>query len=96
MAKRSRRPRAANAALQPALSSETLQALELLPDTAFITDAESEALTRLSRTSLWRLERTEPLLKSVKLGPKRKVRVLGKVREFIRQRVAAAESAAAA
>ena len=71
---------------------EMLQALEALPDSAFVTDVECEALTRLSRTSLWRLEQREPLLKSVMMGPKRKVRALGKVREFIRQRIAAAKS----
>lgn len=74
---------------------DTIRALEALPDTAFITDAESEALTRLSRTSLWRLERTEPLLKSIRLGPKRKVRRLGDVRKFIEQCIASAEHAAA-
>jgi len=59
-----------------------------------------EAITRLDRVSLWRIENgldrhgrerfePEPLLKSYKLGPKRKVRLLGNVRRYVRKRLGA-------
>ena len=70
--------------------------IKLLPDEAFITDGQCEALTGLSRTSLQRLERSRPLLQSVKLGPKRKVRQLGNVRVFVQECLAAARQLQAA
>jgi predicted DNA-binding transcriptional regulator AlpA len=77
-----------NPSISLAEIGEILRALEGVPDDAFVTDAECMAITRLSRTSLWRLEQTEPLLRSTKLGPKRKARRLGNVREFLRKREA--------
>jgi hypothetical protein len=70
--------------------------IKLLPDEAFVTDGQCEALTGLSRTSLQRLERSRPLLQSVKLGPKRKVRQLGNVRVFVQECLAAARQLQAA
>lgn len=83
-----------------------LKALSTLPDDTFITDLECEMITRLSRTSLWRIEHgldrsgkqafePEPLLKSYHLGRKRKVRRLGDLREFVRRRLEASTPAAA-
>jgi len=80
------------------LNSATLQALLSLPDEAFVTDSECELITRLSRCTLHRLEHgldrhgvrafpPEPLLKSTKMGPKRKVRLLGNLRKFVHQRM---------
>jgi hypothetical protein len=102
-----RHPRAVTAALGQLQScAQFLEKLSDLPDDAKITDAECEALTRLSRSTLWRIEHglnrkgervfpAEPLLHSIKMGPKRKVRVLGRVREFVRRRMNAGEPLAA-
>jgi hypothetical protein len=76
------------------LQAAALNAIKQLPDEAFVTDGQCEAITGLSRTSLWRLERSEPLLRSVKLGPKRKVRQLGNVRAFVQKCLAGSAAAA--
>jgi hypothetical protein len=83
-----------------------LKALRALPDETFVTDGECEIITRLSRTSIWRIEHgldrqgrktlpPEPLLKSIKIGPKRKVRLLGNLRKYVRQREEVSGSIAA-
>jgi hypothetical protein len=81
-----------------AVIGSALKAIENFPDDSLITDAECEAITRLDRTSLWRIEHglnrqgrkefaPEKLLKSYKLGPKRKVRRLGDVRKYVESRI---------
>jgi hypothetical protein len=86
-----------------ALLGRTLKVIEALPDDVLVTDPECEAITRLDRVSLWRIEHgldghgnerfdPEPLLKSYKLGPKRKVRLLGNVRLYVRKRLGAVPS----
>lgn len=91
----------ANRVSRLAASAEILQALEKLPDSTKVGDLEAALFTGLSRTSLWRIEHgldrsgrqvsdPDPLLKSVKMGPKRKVRVLGNLRSYVRRRCEAA------
>jgi hypothetical protein len=84
------KPPAEIAAKRLELQAAAFNAIKQLPDEAFVTDAQCEALTGLSRTSLGRIEQSEPLLRSVKLGPKRKVRLLGNVRAFVQKCIAAA------
>jgi hypothetical protein len=89
----------------PTLRPDLVNKLQALPDEAFVTEIECEALTRLSRTTLHRIEHgldrlmqprfePEPLLKSVKMGPKRKARPLGNIRKFIKKRVDRSQAAA--
>jgi hypothetical protein len=97
MRKRARAKKAKERRQSEKLDGAELRVLFGLPDEAFVTDAESSMITRLSRTSIWRIEHgldrngrkafpPEPLLKSIKIGPKRKVRRLGDLRKFVRQR----------
>jgi hypothetical protein len=84
-----------------------LAELGKLPDSFNIDEAACEAITGVSRTTLWRIEHgfdhvgrvvrePEPLLRSFKVGPKRKLRNLGDVRAFMRrQRAQGAGSVAA-
>ena len=70
--------------------------IKLLPDEAFVTDGQCEALTGIVAHIAAALERSRPLLQSVKLGPKRKVRQLGNVRVFVQECLAAARQLQAA
>jgi hypothetical protein len=84
-----------------------LAELRGLPDDFNVDETACEAITGVSRTTLWRIEHgldrsgkvvrpPELLLRSFKVGPKRKLRVLGDVRAFVRRQRAQGSASLAA